>query len=182
MTLSTVNKPIPRAVKFADDMEWLKILPSIDNSFSLMRNLLKGVSTKYPGVDVLAKKKRHTSATEKTVRKNCSYSQLGDLVKGLILTDNLQESIAVANYLVNNFTVVKWEAKTGTLENPYCGVFHIDILLGNLTCEIQVMPRKTSKVKKLSNSFYKTGRAEESSHLWKDVENFNDCQRAILGI
>ena len=177
-----VCKPLTRAVKYAEDPQWLSVLPLIDSSWVEMTQLLEVTNGKFPLVDVLAKRKKYESAKEKTVRKGRQYCELGDLVKGVVLTDDLQQTIAVSNFLINNFTVVKWEVKTGTVDNPYCGVIHIDIRLGNLTCEIQVMPKATSKVKKVSNGFYKTGRASESSQLWKDVENFTENQRKLLGI
>ena len=180
MTNTLVNKPITRAIKFKEDSQWLDILPSIDTSWTLMSQLLKEVSVKYPKADVLQKRKKYESAKEKTQRKDREYHQLGDLVKGTILTDNLQEAMVVVSFLINNFNVVKWEAFTGTLTNPYCGVIHVDIQLGNLVCELQITTRKNWTIKKESNHYNKTGRASEGAYLWIDADNFSDIQRGYL--
>ena len=179
---SLVNKPLTRAEKYQDDSAWLSTLPLIDESWGLMSQLLKSVNDKFPLVDVLAKRKKYESAKEKTQRKGRPYHQLGDLVKGVILTEDLQQTITVSNFLINHFNVVKWEVKVGNSDNPYCGVIHIDVQLGALTCEIQVMPKKTAEVKKKSNHFYKTGRPSEVAGLWSTVENFSLPQRALLGV
>ena len=180
--MTTVCKPLTRAIKYADDPEWLSVLPLIDSSWAKMAQLLQLTNEKFPLVEVLGKKKAYLSAKEKTGRKGRPYAQLGDLVKGVVLTVDIQQTIAVSNFLINNFQVVKWEVKTGTVDNPYCGVIHIDVRLGNLTCEIQVMPRATAAIKKKSNGFYKTGRAQEATSLWSTVENFSLSQRALLGV
>lgn len=178
MTLT--QKPIPRAIKY--DPMWVKTLPLIDDSYSLMRDLLKCVNDKYSFVEVLANKKGYESALNKTTRKGKSYLELGDLVKGLILTNTLQQTIVVSNYLTARYDVVKWEAKKGTLDNPYCGVIHIDVRLGNLICEIQVMPKDTAEVKKKSNHYYKNNIPNEVKDLWSNVENFSESQRMLMGI
>ena len=180
--MTLVCKPLTRAEKYQDDSAWLSVLPLIDISWGLMSQLLKSVNGKFPYAEVLGKKKAYASAKEKTVRKGRPYHQLGDLVKGVVLTDDLQQTIAVSNFLINHFDVIKWEVKTGSVDNPYCGVIHIDVQLGALTCEVQVMPKATSKVKKVSNGFYKNNRAREAAHLWNTVENFSPSQRQLLGV
>ena len=178
---STVNKPITRAERFKDDLEWLKVLPLIDTTSRELTQVLKQVSVRFPSADVLQRQKQYASAQEKRVRKGVPYTSINDLVKGTILTDTLQQSMAVVSFLLRNCEVVKWEAKKGSEENPYCGALHVDLQLGGLTCEIQVMPKSTWAVKKQSNKFYKTGRAHEAAHLW-DVENFTEQQLKLMGV
>ena len=182
MTNTLVNKPITRAMKFKEDPQWLDILPSIDSSWTLMSQLLKMVGEKYPTTDVLQKRKKYESAKEKTQRKGRSYHRLGDLVKGTILTDDLQEAIVIVNFLIDHMKVVKWEAFTGTIANPYCGIFHVDVRLGNLVCELQVTTRKNWRIKRESNRYYKTDRAADGAFLWVDADNFSDTQRVLLGL
>lgn len=182
MTTSTVNKPLTRATKFKDDLAWLEVLPKIDTTSRELTGLLKLVSTKFPAADVLQRQKQYASAKEKTQRKGCSYAQIGDLVKGTILTDTLQQSMAVVSFLLRHCNVVKWEAKTGNEGNPYCGALHVDLRLGGLTCEIQVMPRSTWAVKKQSNHYYKTNKALEGAHLWSEVQNFSQQQLKLMGV
>lgn len=180
--MTSVCKPLTRAVKYQDDPAWLSVLPLIDGSWVMMTQLLKTVDGNFPLVKVLAKKKAYLSAQEKTIRKGRPYAELGDLVKGLILTNDLDETVAVANFIINHFHVVKWEVKVGSKINPYRGVIHLDILLDELVVEVQVMPEATAQVKKKSNSFYKTNRAEEGAHLWHGVKNFSEAQLQLLGV
>lgn len=178
---STVTKPLTRAKRFKDDLAWLEVLPMIDATGRELTKVLKQVSVKFPAADVLQWNKKYESAREKVIRKSRPYQEINDLVKGVILTDNLQQSMAVVSFLLRHCDVVKWEAKTGDDMNPYCGALHVDLRLGNLTCEIQVMPKSTWAVKKQSNKFYKTGRAHEAAHLW-DVENFTEQQLKLMGV
>lgn len=179
---STIHKPLTRAVKYQQDPAWLAVLPLIDTCGRELTKVLKQVSVRFPGADVLQWNKKYESAKEKTKRKGKPYTELNDLVKGTILTDTLQQSMAVVSFLLRNCEVVKWEAKTGDDMNPYCGALHVDIKLGDLTCEIQVMPRCTWTVKKQSNHYYKTSRALEGAHLWGSVENFTPQQLKLMGV
>lgn len=179
---STVNKPLTRAVKYQQDPEWLKVLPLIDATSRELTQVLKQVSIRFPNADVLQWNKKYESAREKVIRKGRPYNQINDLVKGVIITNTLQESMAITSFLLRNCEVVKWEAKKGSEENPYCGALHVDLLIGNLTCEIQVMPRSTWAVKKQSNHYYKTNRALEGAHLWNDVPNFTPQQLKLMGV
>lgn len=181
MTSTVISKPITRAERFKDDPEWLAVLPLIDKTYQELAGLMKLISNKFPQADVLQRQKQYASAQEKTVRKGIPYHQINDLVKGTILTENLQQSMAVVSFLLRHCNVIKWEAKCGDNMNPYCGALHVDIKLGGLTCEIQVMPKSTWAVKKQSNKFYKTGRAHEAAHLW-DVENFTEQQLKLMGV
>jgi hypothetical protein len=178
---STVNKPLTRAVKYQQDPEWLKVLPLIDATSRELTQVLKQVSIKFPNADVLQWNKKYESAREKVIRKGRPYNQINDLVKGVILTNTLQQSMAVVSFLLRHYDVVKWEAKTGDNMNPYCGALHVDLLIGNLVCEIQVMPKSTWAVKKQSNHYYKTDRAQEGAHLW-NVENFTPQQLKLMGV
>jgi hypothetical protein len=182
MTSTLINKPITRAVKFKDDPEWLSILPLIDNSSVQLAQLLQLVHTKFPTADVLQRQKQYASAQKKRKRKEVPYQSINDLIKGTVLTDTIQQAMAVVIFLLRHCDVVKWEAKTGDNMNPYCGALHVDIRFGGLTCEIQVMPRSTWVVKKQSNKFYKTGKANEASHLWNDVPNFSQQQLKLMGV
>lgn len=181
MTL-TVNKPLTRAVKFKDDPQWLSVLPMIDITSRELTQVLKQVSNRFPSADVLQWNKKYESAREKVIRKGRPYNQINDLVKGVVLTDNLQQAMAVTSFLLRHCDVVKWEAKTGDNMNPYCGALHVDIRFGGLTCEIQVMPRSTWAVKKQSNHYYKTSRALEGAHLWSSVQNFTPQQLKLMGV
>jgi len=178
--MTSVCKPLTRAVKYVDDPQWLSVLPLIDSSWVKMTQLLQEVDKRFSYADVMAKKKAYASAKEKTLRKGRLYTELNDLVKGVILTDSLQETIVVSEFLITHSNVIKWELKKGSRNNPYCGVIHVDIQLGELVCEIQVMPKSTAKVKKFSNSYYKTGKAIETISLWASVENFSPSQ--LLGV
>lgn len=179
---STVNKPITRAERFKDDLEWLKVLPLIDTTSRELTQVLKQVSVRFPTADVLQWNKKYESAREKVIRKGRPYNQINDLVKGVVLTDNLQQAMAITSYLLRNCEVIKWEAKCGDNMNPYCGALHVDLRLGNLTCEIQVMPKSTWAVKKQSNHYYKTDRALEGAHLWSSVPNFSQQQLKLMGV
>ena len=179
---SLVCKPLTRADKYKEDQAWLSVLPLIDSSWVGMTQLLQTVNGNFPLVKVLAKRKAYLSAQEKTTRKGRPYAELGDLVKGLILTGDLDESVAIANFIINHFNVVKWEVKLGSKDNPYCGVIHIDVLLDGLVCELQIMTEATAKVKRKSNHFYKTNRAQEGAHLWEEVNNFTEAQLQLLGV
>lgn len=179
---STVTKPITRAVKYQQDQAWLAVLPLIDKTYQELAGLLKLISNKFPQADVLQRQKQYASAQDKTVRKGIPYHQINDLVKGTILTDTLQQAMAITSFLLRHCNVVKWEAKTGDNMNPYCGALHVDLRLGNLTCEIQVMPKSTWAVKKQSNHYYKTDRALEGAHLWSSVQNFSQQQLKLMGV
>lgn len=182
MTSTLINKPLTRATKFKDDPAWLEVLPMIDTTGRELTQVLKQVSNRFPSADVLQWNKKYESAREKTVRKGRPYNQLNDLVKGVILTDTLQQSMAAVSFLLRHCNVVKWEAKTGSDTSPYCGALHVDIHLGSLTCEIQVMPRETWKVKRAHNKFYKSGCPMEGAEMWSSVENFTPQQRKLLGV
>jgi len=179
---STVTKPLTRAAKFKNDPEWLKVLPMIDTTSRELTQVLKQVSIKFPNADVLQWNKKYESAREKVIRKGRPYNQINDLVKGTILTDNLQQAMAITSFLLRHCNVVKWEAKTGTSELPYCGTLHVDVKIGSLTCEIQVMPRATWKVKKATNHLYKTNRAKEGADIWNTVQNFTPQQLKLMGV
>jgi hypothetical protein len=181
---STVNKPLTRAVKYQQDPEWLKVLPLIDTTSRELTQVLKQVSVKFHQADVLQWNKKYESAQEKTVRKGRSYTELNDLIKGVILTDNLQQAMAVVSFLLRlpNCQIIKWEAKTGSETSPYCGALHVDLRLGHLTCEIQVMPKATWKVKKAHNHYYKTGRPMEGADMWNGVQNFTPQQLKLMGV
>ena len=179
---STVNKPLTRAERFKDDQAWLYVLPLIDTTSKELTKVLKQVSVKFSNAEVLQWNKKYESAREKVIRKGRPYNQINDLVKGVVLTENLQQAMAITSYLLRNCEVIKWEAKCGDNMNPYCGALHVDLQIGGLTCEIQVMPRSTWAVKKQSNKFYKTGKANEASHLWNDVPNFSQQQLKLMGV
>jgi hypothetical protein len=180
---SVVCKPLTRAQKYQDDPQWLQVLPLIDSSWAMMAQLLQSVDGKFHQAKVLQWKKKYESAKEKSSRKNVPYGQINDLLKGVVLTENLQQTIAVANFILNHSNVVKWEVKVGDNPlKPYRGVIHIDVRLGNLTCEIQVMPYSTWKVKRLTNASYKTGNASNDGAIWSTVENFSASQRLLLGV
>lgn len=132
--------------------------------------------------DVLLSKKQYASAREKRVRKGYSYMEFPDLVRGAILTNNLEEAIEVAGFLLCHCEVVKWEVKVGTPENPYRGSFHLDLKMGELSCEVQVMPKATWKIKSDAHHSYKEGRPERAASLWAQVESFSQEQRELLGV
>lgn len=60
--MNSVCKPLTRAMRYADDLQWLQVLPLIDESWELMSQLLKSVDGNFPLVKVLAKKKAYLSA------------------------------------------------------------------------------------------------------------------------
>jgi hypothetical protein len=147
-----------------------------------MSELLHDVLLEWSEVDVLLSKKQYASAREKVTRKGYSFIEFPDLVRGAILTNNLDEAIEVVGFLLCHSEVVKWEVKVGSPDNPYCGAFHLDIKLGELSCEVQVMPKSTWKVKKEAHGCYKEGKPELAAPLWASVESFTQEQRELLGV
>lgn len=175
---TTTHKPLTRTMM---DPRWLEVQPSIQHTWNELRVLLQSVSEFLPTSDVLSWCKKRESAGEKLIRKGFdSYTKINDLVKGVILVDTLDEAVAIANFIQTNTKVVKLEAKVGTPDKPYCGSIHLDVKLGNLVCEVQVMPRATWKVKKATNGFYKQGVPELGAPLWNTVANFNNKQLKAL--
>lgn len=175
---TTMCKPLKRADM---DPKWLEVQPLIKDSLSELKGLLHGVYDFLPTSDVLSWCKKRESAAEKMIRKGRqSYTEINDLVKGVVLVDSLDEAIAVANFIRANTSVVKLEPKVGTEGKPYCGSIHLDVQLGALVCEIQVMPRATWKVKRVTNASYKQGTAAQDVEVWSSVENFTEGQLAQL--
>jgi hypothetical protein len=180
MTTSTVTKPLTKARM---DPRWVQVQPSIQHTWNELKGLLQSVYEYLPTSDVLSWCKKRESASEKLVRKGYeSYFQINDLVKGVILVDNIDEAITIANFLQAKTNVVKLEAKVGVPNKPYCGSIHLDIQLGSLVCEIQIMPRATWKVKRATNSMYKQGVPEQGADLWNTVQNFTNSQLNSLGV
>lgn len=75
--MTSVCKPLTRVVKYADDPQWLSVLPLIDSSWVKMTQLLQEVDKRFSYADVMAKKKAYASAKEKTLRKGRLYKRLG---------------------------------------------------------------------------------------------------------
>lgn len=163
--------------------EWKAVSILMQDSWLLLKEVFKTLESNNKNYSFLLSKKQFASAREKLERKGYfSFKQFPDLVRGAVLTKNLEESIQVLDFLISNYNVTKWEVKKGTQENPYRGSFHLDIVLGELTCEVQVMPRATWAIKRVSHQFYKSGRAAEAADLWDEVETFSKPQLQKLGV
>lgn len=175
-------KPIKRLESSELDQDWAEAQSWAHLAWLELGQLFHDVVLSGWDCDVLLSKKQYASAKEKVARKGYSYMQFPDLVRGAILTNNLDEAIEVVGFLLCHSEVVKWEVKVGSADNPYRGAFHLDIKLGELTCEIQVMSKKTWKVKKEAHVSYKAGKPEEAAPLWASVESFSQEQLELLGV
>lgn len=173
-------KPILKST-LSNDAEWESIQPAITESLSLIGELLSKVEYTYKDSVVMVKRKRHGSALEKKGRKGYQhYLECRDLVKGVVLTEDLDQVVWAANLINQSSNVCKLEVKTGNPSNPYKGAIHIDIKLGNLICEIQVMTKAAWEVKKESNPLYKQGKPELGKELWSQVQSFSSAQLCEL--
>lgn len=163
--------------------EWRAIKPFMETSLSLLKGgILSQVKRHHQGVKAWGRLKTFSSASEKLNREGKEYSNyqdITDLVKGVVLTQDLLEATKVVSFLLNHCEVVKWELKRGDRHNPYKGVYHIDILIGGLMCEIMVTSRQIWEVKKQSNRFYKTGQAPLTSPLWEGVNIPRNLERLV---
>jgi hypothetical protein len=165
------------------DPEWESAQEWADLSWRHLKDVFRDVVCFAPGSKTLLSKKQYASAKEKKSRKGYkSYLDFPDLVRGAILTTSLQESVEVVSFLLCHCEVTKWECKVGTATNPYKGSFHLDIRLGELDCEVQVMPKATWAVKSEAHKAYKQGEPEKASHLWDKVESFSEGQLQSLGL
>ena len=173
-------KPILKT-SLQEDKSWWELQPTIDNSLEALSNLLKQIEGQFNDSTTLVRKKRHGSDKEKLSRKGYSYyKQCTDLVKGSVIVNTIDEVVLTALYLSSLSQVAKLEVKTGTPDNPYRGAIHLDIILGELTCEVQVMTSNAWTAKKESNHYYKTNRPQDGAYLWKDIETFSDKDLCTL--
>lgn len=152
--------------------EWRALKPKIDSSLEELDKILGRVKKEFPEASKFVRPKTYKSAREKRDRKTySSYQQMPDLIKGVFQTDSFDEAITAVQLLLNQTEVVKWELKKGSVENPYKGVYHLDVRSKTgLTMEVMVTTKEIWQVKRKSNRFYKTGRAAEASFLWEKVQ------------
>jgi len=106
------------------------------------------------------------SILEKVARKNISPEAMGDVLRAAILVHHTQPIEKVVRRIKKAFTVIKIEYKDGSGENPYKGAYHIDVLILNMRCEIQVMPRTMWVYKETAHESYKAGNPGSSRDLF----------------
>lgn len=163
--------------------QWEEIRPIMDESWNLLKTLFGKVEEEVEEVSALLSKKQYASAQEKKVMKGySSFMDFPDLVRGALLVEDNKQVVQVVQVLFSlaKADIVKMEVKNGTSKNPYRGAVHLDLKLGQLTCEIQVMTKKTWAVKKTAHKAYKKGKAHKSASCWKEVVPFTPQQLDTL--
>ncbi len=115
-------------------------------------------------VQVIYDRKTFSSAYEKCKYKNCSLADLTDLLRANVLisrkvnahkiVDGIKKIFGKANVLKIDD---RQEPRPG---REYFGAIHIDVLVGEIKCEIQIMRKNLHSYVKETRKFYKTPQGE----------------------
>ena len=100
--------------------------------------------------------KTEASILEK-IKRGKAPEEITDYLRGAIVLNNKKRVKEAVQYLNNRSNVVKWEFK----ETPkigdrmgYRGSYHLDINLGGLICEVQIMTKSLWKLKDAAHAVY----------------------------
>ncbi len=132
-------------------------LDTIEPTFKLNLKKAIGKATDISRVDIIVDRKTFESALEKSIHKNRKMSTLPDMLRAAVLVDrkaNIKNIIKGLNYYFD-FTKQP-DIKVATPDSPYGGAIHIDVLFGDIVCEIQIMSKTMYRYKGEADKIYKS--------------------------
>lgn len=138
------------------------LLPKIEERHMFFGRLLKTLSQKFKNVHVKTRIKPLQSIISKVIVRGKPLEKIPDLIGGMLITDSNHDSRKLAQDIQRKYPeyVDKVdEKKLGeTGESGYHGVFHIDLKISGLLCELQVMSAKLAKQKTQAHTIYSSSR------------------------
>ena len=100
--------------------------------------------------------------TKKKQNPNFNVTNLTDILRGSIVTDNDHNlTEGVAKYIYNHYQVISFEHKSSPKDKDrtgYHGTYHLDINLNGMPCEIQILTKAQKSIKAVSDDAYKVSR------------------------
>ena len=91
------------------------------------------------------------------IKRGKAPEEITDYLRGAIVLNNKQRVKEAVQYLNNRSNVVKWEFKNTPKIGDrmgYRGSYHLDINLGGLICEVQIMTKSLWKLKDAAHAVY----------------------------
>ena len=128
----------------------------------LMRAINSSVSADQ--VSLRFDKKTFASAYEKCKYKNCSFLDLTDILRATVLISRRvspQKIVEGIKKVFGKANVLKIDDRQEPRQGrEYFGAIHIDVLVGDIKCEIQIMRKNLHSYVKETRKFYKTPQGE----------------------
>lgn len=112
--------------------------------------------------EIITDIKSEESFNDKIENRDKKIEKVFDILRGAVLIDNKSEIPKVIEELKNIFDVRKIDYKT-TPEGifGYFGAVHVDVVVDNLICEIQIMPKKLWQFKTETDKIYHNYRSSD---------------------
>lgn len=121
-----------------------------------------GMKEAAEGHKVVVDIKTKNSFKDKTINRGKEPEKVYDVLRGAIIVNDESQIDKVVDNLKRIFLIKKVEHKTKPEKFGYYGAIHIDVIINEMVCEIQVMPKKVWQVKLKANNIYKKYRSIEN--------------------
>jgi ppGpp synthetase/RelA/SpoT-type nucleotidyltranferase len=158
--VETNPQPLPKKQKFKTYDKAKDMAEDREQKF------LCGMEESAPGHKVVVDIKSKTSFKNKTVKREKAPEKVFDVLRGAILVDNKNQIDAVIANLKKNFLVKKVDHKDkpDLAKDPlgYYGAVHVDVVVNDMICEIQVMTKKLWKAKNEVHDMYQKYRGDKN--------------------
>lgn len=136
-------------------------IKSIEKEFISTLNI---ISKKYKNSNIYYRTKSLDSIIDKVVGRNKNLSDLGDLLAGTITVESKKDVEKITKDVERKFgnKVLNIETKErgGNNKAGYFGSVHIDLNIGGLQTELQIMTQTLFKQKKLAHRIYSATRTK----------------------
>ena len=123
------------------------------------------------------------SFKDKTVTRGKNPQKVYDVLRGAIIVDTKAQMAGVLDKLKKVFLIKKVDHKVRADELGYYGAIHVDVIIDDMICEIQVLPQKLWDIKKENTPvwkiYHKTRGQDKPSE--KDVQFMKDEFRKANG-
>lgn len=166
---STVDKD--QKVQKISDL-YGKIEATLNSKKDQLINIMKSVGNKYRGVEYKARIKSLDSIISKIVNRGRKLSEIADLIGGMIIAQNSEDSKKIVkDFIRKNGSIVTNtdEKKLGDNPSGYFGAFHLDVDLGGVLGEVQIMHKSLEKQKTLAHSVYASTRDSGATKQDQDL-------------
>lgn len=119
-----------------------------------LKKFRRGMKEAADGHKVVVGIKSRGSFKDKTQNRGKPAQKVFDILRGAIVVDRKNQVNKIVDNLKRTFVVKKVEHKTKPEEFGYYGAVHVDVLVDDLICEIQVMPKRIWECKMLTDKVY----------------------------
>jgi len=165
-----INPSIKDIQPFEDYVEAKETANSLHDDFlALLKNVGIG--------QVITDIKSRSSFYDKVENRGKDIKKIHDVLRGAILVDSKEDIHKVVKWLIANSKIQKVDYKTKP-EGPfgYFGPVHIDVLVDDMLCEVQVMTKKLWKYKEKTDEFYSKYRSSDEI----PKEEIDKCKRLFV--